>query len=333
MREATSLSATTSAPNGGVNEAPHSVPCVPIADAQQGFAPTRASDGRDGSVVLSFDALGSLGPSISGSIHYRRLTPRDMGECESLHRALFPISYEEVFYLTALSESDGIITLCAVERDFGGDERIVGVVTARVVPQTDEEDREVVAAFIRRKRGRLRAMTRWLTEALAKTQPKGGGEVLETPYVYILTLGVLTSHRRKGLASELLDRIVERAVFDHQVEVSYLHVITHDAGALRFYTRGNGYEVLTQHVNFYRLPPEGCPEPGRIHYDAFTLARGVGKLSEDSVGRTGHGRGGPSPLGELARGWEQMWRAVVALITWLRMWASQRLQRKEQHYM
>ena len=96
---------------------------------------------------------------------------------ESLHRALFPISYEEVFYLTALSESDGITPLCAVERDFGVT-RIVGVVTARVVPQTDEEDREVVAAFIRRKRGRLRAMTRWLTEALAKTQPKGGGEVL-----------------------------------------------------------------------------------------------------------------------------------------------------------
>ena len=96
-----------------------------------------------------------------------------MGECESLHRALFPISYEEIFYLTALSESDGIITLCAVERDFGGDERIVGVVTARVVPQTDEEDREVVAAFIRRKRGRLRAMTRWLTEALAKNSTEG----------------------------------------------------------------------------------------------------------------------------------------------------------------
>ena len=75
MREATSLSATTSAPNGGVNEAPHSVPCVPIADAQQGFAPTRASDGRDGSVVLSFDALGSLGPSISGSIPLQEAHP------------------------------------------------------------------------------------------------------------------------------------------------------------------------------------------------------------------------------------------------------------------
>ena len=85
MREATSVSVTTSAPNGGVNEAPHSVPCVPIADAF-------ASDGSDGSVVLTFDALSSLGPSTSGSIHYRRLTPRDIGECESLHRALFPIS-------------------------------------------------------------------------------------------------------------------------------------------------------------------------------------------------------------------------------------------------
>ena len=323
-------SVTTSAPSGQsgyADEAPQTVPCVPTANAHA-FAPTQASTDADGSVVLTLDTLASLNPSTGGVIRYRRLDPRDIGECETVHRALFPIKYEEAFYNAALGESDGIITLCAVERDFGGDERMVGVVTARVVPRTDEEDTEVVAEFLRRKRGAWGALRRWFTKALAKTQSKGGGEVLETPYVYILTLGVLPSHRRKGLASELLDRIVDRAVTEHGCEVAYLHVITHDAGALRFYTRGNGYDVLTQHVDFYRLPPEGCPEPGRIHYDAFTLARVVAESG------TGHGHtGGPSPLGELARGWVQVARALIALIAWLRMWASQRLQRKEQHYM
>ena len=148
-------SVTTSAPSGQsgyADEAPQTVPCVPTANAHA-FAPTQASTDADGSVVLTLDTLASLNPSTGGVIRYRRLDPRDIGECETVHRALFPIKYEEAFYNAALGESDGIITLCAVERDFGGDERMVGVVTARVVPRTDEEDTEVVAEFLRRKRG------------------------------------------------------------------------------------------------------------------------------------------------------------------------------------
>ena len=82
-------SVTTSAPSGQsgyADEAPQTVPCVPTANAHA-FAPTQASTDADGSVVLTLDTLASLNPSTGGVIRYRRLDPRDIGECETVHRA------------------------------------------------------------------------------------------------------------------------------------------------------------------------------------------------------------------------------------------------------
>jgi GNAT superfamily N-acetyltransferase len=144
----------------------------------------------------------------------------------------------------------------------GAGDVLIGVVTARVTGAVEIEDVDV---------------ERWLpgggdNGALARIFGGGGmdngdnastsyeGDVStapflppSTPYAYILTLGTLASHRRLGIASKLLERVVTRARHEHGCKVVYLHVITHNEGAIRFY-RGHRFAQVRRLANFYTIP-------------------------------------------------------------------------------
>lgn len=268
----------------------------------------------------------------SASVYHRPLTPDDLSACVDLHRRCFPIEYEDAFYASALAEAEGIITLAAMERQPRHPDPtvplppdvMVGVVTARCQARCEEEDR--AASWWLRPGGPPNPAARLAAavfgepasshaHATGTTDGSAADDNDATPYLYVLTLGVLPSRRRRGLASALLEAVARRAARERGCVAAYLHVISHDRGALRLY-RSHGFAVARRLKNFYTIPEERAPEPGRTRYDALLLARRCvreptgGAASAFAAGRV-------SPVAELARLWmalrrllEDWWRRV-----------------------
>ncbi|OBZ86768.1 putative N-acetyltransferase san [Choanephora cucurbitarum] len=88
-----------------------------------------------------------------------------------------------------------------------------------------------------------------------------------TAKIYMMTLGILHPYRRLGLASQLIEHIIEyaRACSDPIITCLYLHVQTVNEEAIRFYIR-HGFRI--QHVvqDYYKLAE---------NRDAFILIRPV----------------------------------------------------------
>ena len=290
---------------------------------------TFASD--EHAVVLDVDGLVSP-PAVSASGHFddgidtrgalrglrpRRLRAADMDECVRLHRRLFPIEYERRFYDAAVSETENVLTLGAFEPTASGGsgaatapERMVAVVTARVQARIEDEDKPV-RRFLRRDArfvaGALKTFLRKMWRRVRARYPRGsepgtpsfGRPVFTTPdaseytpYVYVLTVGVDAEYRRRGIAKALLERTLSRAAKERGCAVAYLHVISHDVGALRMY-ESLGFEVVGKHNDFYTLDPAQIPVPGKTRYDAILLGRACERekeaFSSASTGSTAAG--------------------------------------------
>jgi histone acetyltransferase MCC1 len=308
------------------------------------------------------DGIGTHG-ALRG-LRPRRLRAADMDECVRLHRSLFPIEYERRFYDAAVSETENVVTLGAFEptsatRGAGvptAPERMVAVVTARVQARIEDEDKPVrrflrrdarfvagtLKTFLRKTWRRVRARhprrsepgtTSFGTPAFAIPGPSE-----YTPYVYVLTVGVDAEYRRRGIAKALLERALSRAAKERGCAVAYLHVISHDVGALRMY-ESLGFEVVGKHVDFYTLDPAQIPVPGKTRYDAILLGRTCERekksdfgcfygcdLRGGSSGFANPGRGRRlSPLAATARRWDELCRSVLAAVCGRRRKARRRI--------
>lgn len=89
-------------------------------------------------------------------------------------------------------------------------------------------------------------------------RPAGlGGRAL-----YIMTLSVLKPYQRKGIASQLIQWVVEKAQDkqgqENEIQEIYLHVQTSNEGALSFY-KTFGFEVTEELKNYYKkIEPPDC---------------------------------------------------------------------------
>jgi hypothetical protein len=120
--------------------------------------------------------------------------------------------------------------------------------------------------------------------------------------------------------------------------VAYLHVISHDVGALRMY-ESLGFEVVGKHVDFYTLDPAQIPVPGKTRYDAILLGRTCEREKKSdfgcfygcnsrggSSGFANRGRGRRlSPLAATARRWDELCRSVLAAVCGRRRKARRRI--------
>ena len=86
---------------------------------------------------------------------------------------------------------------------------------------------------------------------------------------YILTLGVLPEHQGRGVARQLLDRVLQHALAA-ACGTLFLHVITYNSSALRLYERA-GYQWAGCLPNFYYINSGRQPETHRLHYDAHLM--------------------------------------------------------------
>eukprot|EP00301_Raphidiophrys_heterophryoidea_P019990 c4793_g1_i1.p1 GENE.c4793_g1_i1~~c4793_g1_i1.p1 ORF type:complete len:180 (+),score=44.18 c4793_g1_i1:30-542(+) len=88
--------------------------------------------------------------------------------------------------------------------------------------------------------------------------------------LYIMTLGVKPFCRRRGVASEMLRRVVTHEDLQGVASKIYLHVQISNEQAIEFY-RSLGFQVETQINNYYqRIDPPHC----------FVLSRPLEGLAE-----------------------------------------------------
>ncbi|KAK9823261.1 hypothetical protein WJX72_001435 [[Myrmecia] bisecta] len=183
---------------------------------------------------------------MTSSLTYRPLCPEDYHELREAHQELFPINYDEGFYYRAVNSLDGIYSWAAFTRTTVARQEkvtLVGFVTARLVHlhSCDASDR-----------GLMGLSSRLMDQELV---------------VYILTLGVVNGYRQMGVASQLVNLVLGTAG-EKGVRAVYLHVVTYNQPAIRFYER-NRFQQAALLRDFYMIATGRQPDPQRTVYDAY----------------------------------------------------------------
>ena len=68
-------------------------------------------------------------------------------------------------------------------------------------------------------------------------------EHLHPRMFYIMTLGITDKYRKKGLGSKLVEKVIDEVEKDAQCGALYLHVITYNVEAIKFYEKLGFYRV------------------------------------------------------------------------------------------
>ncbi|KAG7672174.1 hypothetical protein Ndes2526B_g06842 [Nannochloris sp. 'desiccata'] len=204
-------------------------------------------------------------PLSAPSIIQRKLAAPDLGALRVLHQHLFPIDYDASFYDGAV-KGDGILGIAAVLPQtadtsnlddrfpdpttvFVGNEQLVGFITAREfklheIPPTDRQ----LLGF---------ANQHYDNESI----------------MYILTLGVAESFRKQGIARSLLARVEAHAA-KAGCTALYLHVITYNGAAAKFYEH-SGFSLIAELKNFYYIKTGRAFYPDVRNYDAYVFKKEV----------------------------------------------------------
>ncbi|XP_026738292.1 N-alpha-acetyltransferase 60 [Trichoplusia ni] len=144
-------------------------------------------------------------------VQLRFLCPDDLEEVRSLCRDWFPIEYPQSWY-EDITSSDRFFALAAVHKS-----EIIGLIVAEIKPylKLNAEDRGI--------------LSRWFASK-------------DTLVAYILSLGVARSFRRSGVATMLLEVLINhlsgpmpQPPHEHRVKAIFLHVLTTNTEAILFY--------------------------------------------------------------------------------------------------
>ena len=165
------------------------------------------------------------------SIDMRPLQASDIEDLEKLQLQLFPVSYSKSFY-EELLDSTQTQTILSIDKSTN---QIVGVLTARF--HSDYQ-----------------SFLHWL---LGYSGFKSG---------YIMTLGVLNTYRRKGIASSMLHQIEMDLKEKQQCKKMTLHCKVDNDAAIAFY-KAHGFRIGSRLSNYYFI--------NKKKEDAFFLEKNI----------------------------------------------------------
>jgi ribosomal protein S18 acetylase RimI-like enzyme len=175
---------------------------------------------------------------------FRTIRRGDLHDLRTLQLELFPVKYTKKFYLSLL-DTNNTWTVLTEERET---DKIIGVCSARVFEENQ---------------------FRWC--GLRNNKIRMG---------YIMTLGVSPVHRRKGLASKMLDILERRMLQDpYNVTRLTLHCKVDNHQALSFY-KTFGFYKAQKIKNYYDFN-------GRYE-DAYQLVRDAICMEESSTNLVVH---------------------------------------------
>ncbi|KAH9490242.1 N-alpha-acetyltransferase 60 [Bulinus truncatus] len=175
-----------------------------------------------------------LSLSVQQEVQLRFLGPTDVTEVKKLCREWFPIEYPDSWY-EEITSNPRFYSLAATHHA-----RIVGLIVAELKPQAklNKEDGDLLASYY----------------------PPSA------QVAYILSLGVVGDFRRNGIASLLLDSLLSYLTSKDRFDCKavYLHVLSTNTVALRFYERRRFTDYLT-HCSTIVTKLQPCAFPRQVY--------------------------------------------------------------------
>mmetsp|Transcript_36923 Transcript_36923/g.89670 ORF Transcript_36923/g.89670 Transcript_36923/m.89670 type:complete len:365 (-) Transcript_36923:1519-2613(-) len=164
----------------------------------------------------------------SSPYYYRRILPRDRQAIQALHEEWFPVSYQEEFYDHLVLEE-----MCHTNSPLYTN-LLCQANTNTISQSVDDDDDEILACLvgISLEWHKLNGQTR---QYLLPGCPYSGKH---RRVFYIMTLGTVEKVRKQGLATTMIEECMQQVVEnDPACGALYLHVITSNTSAIRFYER------------------------------------------------------------------------------------------------
>ena len=160
---------------------------------------------------------------------FRPIQESDRDRVKELHEEWFPVVYQDEFYDDLVKErlaGKRLHTCVAVASPEHGDEEM----TAGELQQ-GEIVSCAVGSFVSSNKMSRRMQAMLLPDRRFKR------------LFYVMTLGTVTEHRSSGLATAMIQWVESLVKQDSACGGIYLHVITYNAPAIRFYERLGFYRV------------------------------------------------------------------------------------------
>lgn len=199
----------------------------------------------------------------SVSFRFRPIQPEDKDVVQKLHEEWFPVRYQTDFYEEL------------AQQKMGGEP----LYTSLAILPDQQVAACIVGAYVQTQR---------LSEPMRKMLVCDPSRY--TTMFYIMTLGTITECRHCGLATRLVTACMETVEQDPSCGVLYLHVITFNTAAIRFYEK-LGFERIQEIPNYYNINGE--------QYNCFLYAKFY------------HGNRAPGLYGNLVSAVSQLWRSFL----------------------
>jgi ribosomal protein S18 acetylase RimI-like enzyme len=178
-------------------------------------------------------------------ISFRQLETRDRSQIQKLHEQWFPVTYKDEFYddlvLNRMVNSGEELYTCAA-----------------VVKSEETLAQEAIVACIV---GSFIEVTNLSTETV---QLLIADKTKHSQMFYIMTLGTIKEFRHHRIATSLVQQVTDMVEQEETCGAVYLHVITFNVPAIRFYEK-LGFCRVTEIKDYYRIEDQ--------HYNCFLYAR------------------------------------------------------------
>ena len=190
-------------------------------------------------------------------LHWRKIQPKDRKRIQELHEEWFPVSYQQEFYdslvhermphtneplytcvatvkqsETNTSSSNNYHTQASASRD---DRNMTLHIDTDLVngdndANLDSSDERIIACVVGAvvNANKLNTASRQLLLSNIEQHYR---------LFYIMTLGTTSEYRHLGLGTALVEKCIQQVENDPHCGVLYLHVITLNVAAIRFYER------------------------------------------------------------------------------------------------
>jgi ribosomal protein S18 acetylase RimI-like enzyme len=193
--------------------------------------------------MYDFEPQPSMKLSSGGYVSFRPFQASDREQVQGLHEEWFPVRYKQEFYddlvhQRMFNSGEELFTYAAIYHDDNEDPGHVQSCSSWCSSSQDSTSKEdsvvacVVGSFLE-----VSCMDNTTTALLISSPSR------YTRLFYVMTLGTVTEFRHARLATTLIKKCIEIVENDSQCGALYLHVITFNTAAIRFYERLGFYRV------------------------------------------------------------------------------------------
>lgn len=178
----------------------------------------------------------------SEELIYKPLSKSDIEEIKKLHKEWFPISYQDDYFQQIFENKYGTYFTIGAYYIIDNKEIIVGLALC--------EFRPVSEYFV--KHTSPKAIQEICNEIDYNEEVQSYLRCQDYNCAYIMTIGVLDECRKLHIGSQLINRIIDKAMSDDICIGVYLDVVYYNSSAIKFYEK-NGFKKVTTLRNYYDI--------------------------------------------------------------------------------